>query len=173
MPTANQLKAKNIKVGELQFDHADMIKARSLWAEALREGKVSPEAVEQLVVYFHVDTIRDRLLADVINPYVWDEAEYRNLFLGYVDTDVVQIPRMRRATEVAIQIIDATSPEDNAPLIMMMSFIQWFLGQNDLAYQGTLLALAAQPGYQIAELMQKIIMFGVKPGWAQSEKEAP
>jgi hypothetical protein len=173
MPTANQLKAKTIVVGEMQFDHADMIKARSMWAEALREGKVSPEAVDQLVVYFHVDTIRDRLLADVINPYAWDEAEYRNLFLGYVDTDFVQIGRMRTATEVAIQIIEATSPEDNAPLIMMMSFIQWFLGQNDLAMQGTYLALAAQPGYAIAELMQKIIIHNVRPGWMQSEKENP
>lgn len=173
MPTANQLKAKDIRVGEMQFDHADMIKARSMWAEALREGKVSPEAVDQLVVYFHVDTIRDRLLADVINPYAWDEAEYRNLFLGYVDTSVVEIARMRRATEVAIQIIEKTSPEDNAPLIMVMSYIQWFLGQNDLAMQGTYLALAAQPDYQIAKLMQRIIMHNVRPGWMQSEKELP
>ena len=173
MPTANQLKAKNIKVGELEFDHADMIKARSMWAQVLREGKVSPEAVDQLVVYFHVDTIRDRLLADVINPYVWDEAEYRNLFLGYVDKDSVKIERLRTCAEVAAQIIQQTVPEDNAPLIMVLSFIQWFLGENNLALQGTYLALQAQPGYQIAELMQKIILFNVRPGWMQSEKETP
>lgn len=173
MPTANQLKAKTIQVGDMQFDHADMVKARSMWAQALREGKVSPEAVDQLVVYFHVDTIRDRLLADVINPYAWDEAEYRNLFLGYVNTDDVPITRLKTATEVAIQIIEASKKEDQAPLIMIMSFIQWFLGQNDLAWQGAVLALQSHPGYAVAELMQRVILHNVRPGWMQSEKGTP
>lgn len=156
--------AVGIDVGDLEFDHAEMIKARRLWADALNRGSLQEGDVE-LVKYLHVDAIRDRLAADLFNPYAWDEPEYSGIFLGEFDQALIDIKRLRVATELCIELINRSDQDEHAPIIMIMSFIQWMLGQNDLAFQGTQLALAAHPGYSLALMMQMLLMRGIKPGW--------
>jgi hypothetical protein len=156
--------AVGIDVGDLEFDHAEMVKARRLWADALNRGSLQEGDVE-LVKYLHVDAIRDRLAADLFNPWAWEEPEYSNVFLGDFDQALIDIKRLRVATELCIGLINSSDHDEHAPIIMLMTFMQWMLGQNDLAWQGTMLALAAQPGYSLAQMMQMLIMRGIRPRW--------
>lgn len=162
--TSQREAAAGIKVGDMEFDHPEMIRARRQWAEALTRGHLADGDVE-LVKYMHVVSIRDRLAADLINPYAWEDPEYSGIFLGDFDPALIDVKRMKTATELCIGLLLQTEDSDHAPMIMIMAFIQWMLGSNDLARQGAVLALVAHPGYELAQLMLMIIARGIQPAY--------
>lgn len=162
--TSQREAAAGIRVGDMEFDHPDMIRARRLWAEALTRGHLA-DGDADLVRYMHVVSIRDRLAADLINPYAWEDPEYSGIFLGDVDPALIDLKRLKVATELCIGLLLLTEEGDHAPMIMIMAFIQWMLGSNDLARQGASLALAADPGYELAQLMLMIVARGIQPAY--------
>lgn len=156
--------AASIVVGDMEFDNPIMIRARRMWADALERGRLQ-DGDDELVKFMQVDPIRDRLAADVVNPYAWDEAEYAAVFLGEVDAENLKVGRLRRATELCIALIELSTEDETAPMIMIMSYIQWLMGQNDLARQGAMLALQSRPDYVLAAIMLSFIQNGIAPRW--------
>lgn len=164
--TTAQDEARRIRLASpMEFDNPHMIKARRLWAGVLeRNGELADGDLE-LVKYFQVDFIRDRLMADVINPYVWDEAEYYDLFRGSEAPTPTMIDRMKAATLACRNLSELSEVEDHPPMLMLSTMMQWLVLNPGLALQGAQIALRIAPEYQIAQLMIQMIQGGVQPRW--------
>lgn len=166
--TEAQEKARGIIVGDFEFDHPEMIRARRMWAELLRRGGELEPGDEELVKFFYVESIRDRLMADIINPYAWDEAEYMDLFRGALQPDADMIDRMKAATQACRNLSEVTPTADHPPMLLITAMCQWLTLNLALAGTGAAIALKIDPDYQLAHLMLKMAKSGLKPDWANN-----
>ena len=163
--TAAQDVANTLSVGAYEFDHPQMIRARRLWADLLaRGGELSP-GDEELVTYMHVDAIRDRLMADVINPYAWDQEEYDDLFRGALQPDAEMLKRMKAATIACQQLSREVEEADQPPMLMITAMCQWLTINTDVALMGAKIALKIDPEFRLAQLMVTMIQRGLQPAW--------
>lgn len=165
--TTAQDQARGVRVGPYEFDHPKMIEARRLWAELLRrDGELAP-GDEELAVYMHIDPIRDRLVADVLNPYAWDKEEYDDLFRGGLEPDGAMIDRMIAATKACRNLGAITPEEDHAPQLMIAAMFQWYTLNPEVAAVGARLALRIDPACEVASLLISMAATGIRPKWAQ------
>lgn len=167
--TAAQDEARGITVGPYEFDHPQMIRARRLWAELLRRDGVVQEGDVELVKFLQVENIRDRLMADVINPYAWDEAEYNALFRGVLQPDGPMIDRMKAATQSCRSLSELSETADHPPMLLISAMCQWLTLNLALAAFGAKIALEIDPDYQLAKLMLTMTSRGLQPDWALQE----
>jgi len=168
MSTA-QDEARGIKVGPYEFDNPQMIKARRLWADLLRRDGELEEGDMELIKFFHVENIRDRLMADIINPYAWDEAEYNALFRGVVRPDAAMVDRMKAATQACRNLSELSPEADHPPMLLITSMCQWLVLNLPLAQIGARIALRIDPDYHLAKLMLTMTSRGLEPDWALQE----
>lgn len=154
-----------------QFDHPYMIRARRMWAELIARGGQLAEGDTELLMYFHVPAIRDRLMADVIDPYAWDEPYYSSLFMGAATPTDGMVARMKAATRACQNLTEFGGGEkdDWVPLLMISSMIQWLVGNTNLAITGTQIALKLDPEYELAGMMLQIFVRGIQPRWMTAD----
>lgn len=164
--TTAQDEARGITVGPYEFDHPQMIRARRLWADLLRREGTLAEGDMELIKFFHVENIRDRLMADVINPYAWDEPEYSALFRGAVRPDAEMIDRMKAATVACRDLSALSETADHPPMLLISAMCQWLVLNHALAAMGAQIALQIDPEYQLAKLMLTMTTRGLEPDWA-------
>lgn len=167
--TTAQDEARGITVGPYEFDHPQMIRARRLWADLLRREGVLEEGDVELIKFFHVENIRDRLMADVIDPYAWDEAEYNALFRGSVPPDGEMVTRMKHATQACRNLSEVSETADHPPMLLISSMCQWLVLNLPLAAMGAQIALKIDPEYQLAKLMLTMATRGLEPDWAMRD----
>ena len=165
--TAAQDEARGISVGPLEFDHPQMIRARRLWAEVLRRDGALVEGDLELVKFMQVEAIRDRLMADVIDPYAWDDDEYSAVFRGAVRPDADMVNRMKAATQACRNLSELSETADHPPMLMVCAMCQWMVLNAALAGMGAKIALEIDPEYQIAKLLLTMVAKGLEPDWAQ------
>lgn len=163
--TAAQDEARAIVVGTMEFDHPHMIRARRMWAEVIRRKGVLAEGDEELVKYFQVHSIRDRLMADVVDPYVWDRDEYFAVFRGGVTPTVDMLIRMKHATEACRNLSQLAAEADLPPMLMVSSMIQWLVCNSGMARDGARIALRIDPQFELAQLMITLTDRGIQPDW--------
>lgn len=171
MTKAKEL-ARELDIDGHQFDHPQMIRARRMWADLIARGGELAEGDNELLKFFHVPAIRDRLMADVIDPYAWDEPYYSSLFLGAATPTDEMVARMKAATKACQNLTEFGGGEtgDFAPLLMISSMIQWLVGNTPLAITGTQLALTFEPNYDVGLLMLQIFTYGVQPRWMTADR---
>jgi hypothetical protein len=163
--TTAQDEARGIKVGPYEFDHPQMIKARRLWAEAIDRGGVLIEADQELVKFLQVEPIRDRLMADIVNPYAWDADEYGLVFRGAHRPDADMVDRMKAATMICRDLSAMSPVEDHPPMLMISCMCQWLVGNSDLAAAGAAICLSIAPLYDLARLMKTMTDRHIPPLW--------
>ena len=164
--TTAQDEARGINVGPLEFDHPQMIRARRLWADLLRREGVLEEGDLELVMFMQHDHIRDRLMADVVNPYAWDEEDYNAIFRGGVKPDGEMVSRMRAATEACRNLSELSETLDHPPMLMICAMCQWLVLNASIAGMGAKIALEINPEYHLARLMLSMVTRGLNPDWA-------
>ena len=167
--TAAQDAARGIDVGPLQFDHPQMIRARRLWADVLRRDGALEEGDLELVKFMQHDHIRDRLMADVIDPWALDEKDYNAIFRGANKPDAAMVRRMKAATEACRNLSELSETADHPPMLMISAMCQWLVLNGPLAGMGAKIALNIDPEYQLARLMLSMVSRGLDPDWALSE----
>lgn len=167
--TTAQDEARGITVGPYEFDHPQMIRARRLWAELLRRNGELVEGDVELVKFFHVENIRDRLMADVIDPWALDQKEYNALFRGSVQPDAPMVGRMRAATQACRNLSELSETKDHPPMLLISAMCQWLTLNLALAAFGAKIALEIDPSYELAKLMLTMTSRGLQPDWALQE----
>ena len=164
--TAAQDAARGINVGPMEFDHPQMIRARRLWADLLMRDGTLEEGDLELVKFLQHDHIRDRLMADVINPYAWDEKEYHAIFRGSIRPDGDMVRRMQSATQACRNLSELSETLDHPPMLMICAMCQWLVLNGTLAGMGAKIALDINPNYDLAKLMLTMVTRGLEPDWA-------
>ena len=164
--TTAQDEARGINVGPLEFDHPQMIRARRLWAGVLNRNGALEEGDLELVKFFQHDHIRDRLMADVINPYAWDEKDYNAIFRGSLRPDAEMINRMKAATDACRNLSELSETADHPPMLMVCAMCQWLVLNAPIAGMGAQIALEIDPEYHLARLMLTMVTRGLEPDWA-------
>jgi len=167
--TAAQDEARAVAVGAYEFDHPKMIRARRLWAELLRRDGTLAEGDLELVTYMHVETIRDRLMADVLDPWALDKGDYDDLFRGAIRPDAEMIQRMHAATMACRNLSELTPEGDHPPLLLIVAMCQWLTLNAHVAKMGASIALTIDPEFRLAQLMVTMVDRGLVPKWAELE----
>lgn len=164
--TAAQDEARGISVGPMEFDHPQMIRARRLWADLLRRDGTLVEGDLELVKFLQHDHIRDRLMADVVDPYALEEKDYNAIFRGSVRPDDAMVIRMKAATQACRNLSELSETLDHPPMLMISAMCQWLVLNGQLAGMGAKIALEINPEYELARLMLSMVVRGLDPDWA-------
>ncbi|MFJ7751840.1 DUF4192 domain-containing protein [Arthrobacter sp. NPDC097144] len=142
----------------VDFTEPAMCEARSAWYEAVGT-QPDEEATIQLVSYLQVKALRDRIMADMINP-AEDEGIYRAVFMGQ-HPERPDWSRVDACEVLLVQLLACTPTADRAPLFSALGWLAWYKGQGSLAADYLAKAMESEPGYRLAELLDEMLRTGL------------
>ncbi|MCY0905756.1 DUF4192 domain-containing protein [Arthrobacter sp. H14-L1] len=154
-------------VDALDFGAPAMIEARAVWTDAL--GTVPDTATAcQLVAYLQNVGLRDRVIADFINT---DDEEYAAVLIGETSTCPTWA-RVDQGEALLVELLAHTPGRFRAPLYTMLGHLSWYKGRSSTAVQYLDKALAAVPGYRLADLLKEMIDRGFLPEVVKNKANA-
>lgn len=133
-----------------------MVRARQEWAAALG---TEPEEKEALRLLSHLTSkhIRDRVIADTINDSD-DMGDLRSTLIGGV-TDVPWA-RVDQMEALCLHLLHFAPGGYRANLLSCLGWLQWYKGRASYAAAYLDLALKAEPGHRLAELLRQLMFLG-------------
>ncbi|MCC3270456.1 DUF4192 domain-containing protein [Arthrobacter gengyunqii] len=144
--------------GKKQRGRGQLLDHRAAWYEAV--GTQPDEAATiQLVSYLQVKALRDRIMADMINP-AEDEGTYRAVFMGQ-HPERPDWSRVDACEVLLVQLLAYTPAADRAPLFSALGWLAWYKGKGSLAAAYLAKALESEPGYRLAELLDEMLRTGL------------
>lgn len=157
--------------GSMATDNPVMQQARSMWRE-LRSGKTfSHTEKRQMLVYFGITQIRDRLLSDLIDPTITTLTEFEDVFLGLPGKE----PDRVSLAQTGILMVDLAETFDEdiddiadvAPILTSIAWVLWMSGADNQKVASALqVALRADRNYVTANLLATfIVLYGQRPRW--------
>lgn len=154
----------------ISLKHPIVSQARSAWEYALTGAPQTREQSRQLLVYFGIEVLRDRLLADVVNPAARTSQDYDEVFLGSDTRPDIQ--RLAKAGHVLTEIArcfeeDVDKVQDMASSLSCVAWIMWMMGGSqenvNLALKS---AMYADPKHPLAQVLAVLILSAkAKPRW--------
>lgn len=153
----------------LDFTAPAMREARALWAEAIGTG-VDEAAAVALVATLHNKGMRDRIMADLIDPSDEPEA-FRQTLTGQTTT-APDWARVDAAGQLITDLLAATPTQYRAPLFTMQGWLSWYKGRSTLAAAYIDKATAADPGHELAKLLGELFELGILPETAKNAATA-
>ncbi|MBP2266321.1 hypothetical protein J3A64_001785 [Pseudarthrobacter sp. PvP004] len=135
--------------------------AHRLWTDLL-DAKEYPadEDTLTLIAYFQIPHIRDQLMADI--PGI-DELPQHVLFAQ--TRSAPKWSRFEWAQQLLLHAYTRTSPENAAPILTTIGYINWWEGRGSKAHQFMQLALDTDPSYRFARLSDQMLGAGIIAGW--------
>ena len=143
-------------------------RARALWASLLDAGTYpSPQQTAELLADFQFMAIRDRLIADI--PGL--DGPMQRILLGQTE----QSPRWSRlewAEQILLHLYTNGAAQYAAPVLLAVGYISWWQGRSSKAIQFMELALDADPRYQLALLVRRMLRTGMAAGWSSVKHQS-
>jgi hypothetical protein len=140
-----QVHALLVDTGPL--DEAMRDRAIALVGRSLDDGRMTPDVIASLLVSLADVRVRDTVLWDLMHsgPDIW-----------------------RRAADRLARVV-AGSPDGHvAPAATLLAILRWQLGDGSRAAAAVERALTGDPGYALADLINRSLLVGLHPGvWAE------
>lgn len=104
--------------------------ARALWAKCMARdfGPTRPEAV-RLIGYFQSIGIRDRLVVDVVDPDIEDEATFTMVLTGQHHVHINKA-RHERALSLLTNLLQYAEGKHRANILWSLASLEWFGGDS-------------------------------------------
>ncbi|SDQ03471.1 DUF4192 domain-containing protein [Arthrobacter crystallopoietes] len=155
----------------VDFTCEAMLAARHAFDAALGNGG-EPDEQEalELCAAFQIKAVRDRLMADIIDTSD-DETVFGKVLIGLAET-APDWGRVDTAERLLVHLLQFTPGAYRAPLLTGLGWINWYKGKGAPAALYTDKALAADPGYRLAELLRKFYNMGILPRPALNKETA-
>lgn len=146
-----------------------MTENRALWKDTTGTTPTEETAV-QLVAALHTPSVRDRIMADTINPSNDTHEMTLTLigrFVGRPDWS-----RVDAVQQLATDLLPFIPNEARAPLFTLLGWINWYKGKGSIAHLYLTKALEADPESRLAALLLKFTGTGVITECTKSAKTA-
>ena len=140
------------------FTNIVMSQARAAWAEAIGTTPGQDTSCT-LVSYLSKKVVRDRIMADMINPD--DDPDTYTAVLTGQHRGQPDWNRVDEAEALLIDLLAYTPGAYRAPLFTTLGYLAWYKGRGTTAKKYLDKALEAEAGYRLAELLRQLINNGI------------
>lgn len=151
-----------------------MVTARVAWEHAMTGVELTRAQSRQLLVYLGIDVLRDRLIADVINPDAATQQDMDDVFLGKIGSPPPQA-RIHAAAQLIARLAEhydnkIDSIKDTAPALAILAWMVWMQGgQTENVKEALIMGAAVDPSYELTTLLFGLIIVKErKPRWLAS-----
>ncbi len=147
-----------------------------LWRALVRDESGTAPDFGRLQAALDDVLVRDAILVDLVPGFArvaeqvsagWDGPEVGDAFGAIIDPDGAVPPPVAQVEAAAnvLRLVAAHRPSRTAPAVTVLAMVAWWLG--DGARAGVLIdrALAEDPDYRLAALLDHTLANGLPPGW--------